>query len=532
MLKEAVYYARMARGLFDILRLPPPADPHARLRDQMEHRAERFLEQVRDHVFAAPDHPYRIMFEQAGCEYGDLENGVRSRGLEATLRQLRDSGVYLLHDELKGKRPMVRNGREIPGSADSFLKRGNGGHWTSRSGGSRSAGTSTPHSTAYRAYRNCYEAVLTEEFGLAGRECILLFPILPAPYVFPTARSSQHVGLHISRWFAVGGNMRDTGHYRMVTRALVAEAKLLGTAIPWPEYLPPNDFTPVVKHLEKARARGRELVVRSIASPAVRVAAAASELGVSLAGVLFLVGGEALTEAKREVIERSGAEVHSNYYISEVGTVGHGCGRMRTNCVHVFEDNIAVIAVDREAPLSGARVQSLHFTTLLPLNPRLLINAEMDDHGIVGPARCDCLFSQLGYTTQIDGIYSFGKLTGYGATLVGSDILRVLERSLPQRFGGSPADYQLVETESGGESKLVLRVNPRTGVTDGDAVHEFFLNEVRGLFGGALSVRDWRHGDAFAVVMAEPESTPAGKVLSLHLLEEGARRQAKAGGRS
>jgi phenylacetate-coenzyme A ligase PaaK-like adenylate-forming protein len=254
-------------------------------------------------------------------------------------------------------------------------------------------------------------------------------------------------------------------------------------------------------------------------------------MGVSLAGVIFLTGGEALTEAKREVIEQSGAEVHPNYFISEMGTVGYGCSRMRGNCVHVFEDNVAVIAVEREAPLSGAPVQSLHFTTLLPLNPRLLINVEMDDHGVVGPASCDCVLSRLGYRTQVDGIFSFSKLTGYGATLVGSDILRVLERGLPQRFGGSPADYQLVEAESEGLGKLVLRVSPRTGAKDAAAVREFFLKEVRALFGGSLTVREWRHGDALAVVLEEPEITRAGKVLSLHLLGEGARQHAKAGRR-
>jgi hypothetical protein len=204
---------------------------------------------------------------------------------------------------------------------------------------------------------------------------------------------------------------------------------------------------------------------------------------------------------------------------------------MRGNCVHVFEDNVAVIAVEREAPLSGAPVQSLHFTTLLPLNPRLLINVEMDDHGVVGPASCDCVLSRLGYRTQVDGIFSFSKLTGYGATLVGSDILRVLERGLPQRFGGSPADYQLVEAESEGLGKLVLRVSPRTGAKDAAAVREFFLKEVRALFGGSLTVREWRHGDALAVVLEEPEITRAGKVLSLHLLGEGARQHAKAGRR-
>jgi hypothetical protein len=152
----------------------------------------------------------------------------------------------------------------------------------------------------------------------------------------------------------------------------------------------------------------------------------------------------------------------------------------------------------------------------------------MDDHGLLGPAPCNCTFSRVGFRRQIDGIWSFSKLTGYGATLVGGDILRVLERALPQRFGGSPADYQLVETEQDGLGKLILRVSPRTGATNTAAIQEFFLKEVRGMFGGGLSVRDWRHADAFSVELAEPEATGTGKVLSLHLLGTGARQRAEA----
>src|SRR5262245_19929108 len=103
MLKEAAYFADMARGLVEMLRAPALSDPCGTLRDQLEHRAERFVGQVRDYVFSTPGHPYRIMFEQAGCEFEDLEQSVRRGGLEKTLRQLQEAGVYLLHDELKGK---------------------------------------------------------------------------------------------------------------------------------------------------------------------------------------------------------------------------------------------------------------------------------------------------------------------------------------------------------------------------------------------------------------------------------------------
>ncbi|HEX3746869.1 MAG TPA: hypothetical protein VHW09_23180 [Bryobacteraceae bacterium] len=526
MLKEASYYARMTRGLVDVLKPRRAQDPKGKLRRQFERREEDFVQQVRDLVFAMPEHPYRKMFALAGCEFGDFEDSIRRLGLEKTLRQLKDAGVYLAHDELKGKRPMVRGGKEIPGNADSFLKPGQGGYWTSQSGGSRSSGTATPHGVAYRAHRNCYVDVWAEEFGLGGCGCVMLLPILPASYAFACARSAQLAGAPVSHWFAVGGGLRDAGPYRWVTRALVTEAKLLGCAIPWPALLPANDFMPVVRCLEKAVSKGRKTLVWSVVSPAVRVAAAALEHGISLHGVQFLVGGEALTAARREVIEQSGAEVCSTYYASELGTIGYGCRRMKSNCVHLFEDNVTAIAVERPAPLTDVLVQSLHFTTLLPYNPRLLINVEMDDHGILGTASCDCSFTQVGYSRQIDDIWSFSKLTGYGATLVGSDILRLLERALPRQFGGSPADYQLVETEREGIGKLILRVSPRTGARDTAAVREFFLKEVRGLFGGSLTVRDWKHAEAFTVTLEEPVATKAGKVLALHLLGTGTRSKA------
>ncbi len=520
MLKEAVYYAKMTRGLFDMLRGRRYENPKSTLCDQLEHRGRRFLEQVHEHVFSVANHPYREMFRQAGCEYGDLENAILAHGLEPALHQLRDCGVYLSHDEIKGKTPIVRNGREIPGTPDSFIKRGAAGHWTSYSGGSRSAGTATPHSQEYRAYRDCYDHLLAEEFNLAGCDCAMVLPILPSSYAFTRARSMQQCGAPMSRWFAVG-NLRDAGHYRLVTRALVAEARLLGAAVPWPDYLPDNDFSPVVRHIERSRDAGPKCVIWSVVSPAVRVATAAMEQGVSLKGVLFIVGGEALTEAKREVIEQSGAEALATYFASEIGTIGYGCRNMRGNCVHLFEDALGVIAWDREAPLTSARVQSLHFTTLLASNPRMLINAEFDDHGILGPAACDCAFSKLGFRRQIDGIWSFSKLTGYGATLVGSDILRVLEVDLPRRFGGQPGDYQMVETDAGGLEKLILRVSPRVGVKDCGAVREFFLSSVGNVFGGSLGVRNWRHGDALSVLIEEPEPTRSGKVLALHLLATG-----------
>jgi len=115
-------------------------------------------------------------------------------------------------------------------------------------------------------------------------------------------------------------------------------------------------------------------------------------------------------------------------------------------------------------------------------------------------------------------IFSYGKLTGQGITLFGSDAVSILETALPRRFGGSPGDYQLVEQEGGQQTEVVLRVSPRTGVGSTEDVREFFLSELRKCYGGTLAARLWKHSAGFTVMLEEPYATRGGKVLPLHLL--------------
>ena len=99
------------------------------------------------------------------------------------------------------------------------------------------------------------------------------------------------------------------------------------------------------------------------------------------------------------------------------------------------------------------------------LDSYILINAESEDCGTIEPATCDCLFSRVGFTEQICDIGSFGKLTGQGMTLVGTDVVRILEERMPASLGGLPGDYQLVEHEGTAQTQLTLRVSPRAGVS-------------------------------------------------------------------
>jgi len=519
MLQEIRHYTSAAQGVRRLLREPRVKDHDAVLAEQMARRATRFLEMARDFVFANPANPYYAMLQQAGCSYSDLEASVGSRGLEPTLTKLLDEGVYLTHDEFKGKQPIVRRGKTIPAPAGIFLNPRSQGYLATSSSGSRSQTTPARQSPQFQVYKEVHDVVQSRNHQLHRYVRCIVGPILPSAIALTSGIRGHRVGRKVDKWFSQPGKATDTAHYRAVTHFLVRTARLFGSSSPFPTYLPDNDFLPVAEFIAKTKRDGRPCVVNGFVSPIVRVAAAARAANLDISGTLFLVGGEALTDAKRATVESTGSSVFPSYYINEVGPIGTACSKMRQgNCVHVYSDCVAIVTRMRAAPYSDLDVPSLMFTNLLPWATRFLINAEMDDSGIVEPATCDCEYSAAGMKLQVRDIFSYGKLTGQGITLFGTDVVKILEMALPERFGGGPGDYQLVEREQGGQTEMTLRVSPRTGARSTAEVEAFFLSELKRCYGGSLASRLWTHSHGFETLLAEPERTRTGKVLALHLL--------------
>jgi hypothetical protein len=474
---------------------------------------------MRDVVFARPSNPYHKLFQWAGCTYPDLEKAVQADGLEATLEKLWKAGVYLSHDEFKGKQAIRRGGREITSKPDDFSNPLVRGTLECPTSGSRSSRTFTRRSLECQIYHEAQLALGLEESTTAGQAFVGLMPMLPSTAGLRWMTYLIRRGYRVDRWFSMRGRVRDAFHYQALTYFLLLETRALGVRIPLPVSLPENDFLPVAQWIARRQSEGVRCILRTSVSPAVRVAAAALEGNLDISGAQFLLGGEALTDAKRAVFDRAGVEAFPRYGINELGPIGWACRHMNTgNCVHVFRDSLALVSRRRTAPLSDVEVDSLLFTTLLPYSPLVLVNAEMDDSGVLGPARCDCSLTALGLTQQVSNIYSYGKLTGQGMTLVGSDVLRLLEEVLPNKFGGTPVDYQLVEQEGAAQTEVELRVHPRIHLRSTDEVKAFFLAEIRKLYGGALTFRSWTHTDGLHVVAAEPYVSGGRKVLPLHLL--------------
>ncbi len=516
------YFASAARGFRELLRAPLPEDGAEWIREGLKNRAANFLELARRVIFPNPANPYCQMFRMAGCQYGDLEAAVNRDGLESALASLHRNGVYLTHDEFKGKTAVVRSGRSIAAGENSFRNPLATGGMTKWSGGSRSAGSPSQISARAYAHRAAYDRLMIDEFGLRARHLVLLKPILPAVDGMANLTRAGRLGCALDRWYSPMARSADSRSYRLATCALVAMARWYGVRLPFPIHLPPNDFSPVARWIDQRRREGVATTVIGYASPATRVAAAAAEHGLSIEGAEFIVGGETLSDGKRRVMESTGARVFPRYSISEFGAVGHGCRQITSgDCVHVFTDSVAAIAHRRTAPFSDAALDSLLFTSLQLHSPHVLINVEMDDAGVLGEASCDCVFSRIGLTTVVRDIYSFGKITGHGVTLAGTDVVRLLELTLPARFGGSATDYQLVEREGSDQTRFVLHVGRRVPLRSTGDVRQFFLHELRSCHGGQIASRLWRDAEAFEVVHADPMVTGRGKILSLHLLGSG-----------
>src|SRR3990172_7907523 len=117
---------------------------NALLRRDLERREGNFLDLARTAIFANPKSPFRKLLQHAGCEYPELENAVRKKGLEETLRELYRRGVFLTVEEAKGRQPVVRDRTSFHVAAEDLRNPRLKADIAVRTGGSRGRGTLVP----------------------------------------------------------------------------------------------------------------------------------------------------------------------------------------------------------------------------------------------------------------------------------------------------------------------------------------------------------------------------------------------------
>ena len=95
--------------------------------------------------------------------------------------------------------------------------------------------------------------------------------------------------------------------------------------------------------------------------------------------------------------------------------------------------------------------------------------------------------------------------------------IRVLEETLPERFGGAPTQYQLWEEETAnGHARLRLLVHPAVGNLDREALVDVFYEALgRETDTTRVMARAWRSASLLVIERTPPIVTAGGKLLPI-----------------
>jgi hypothetical protein len=127
----------------------------------------------------------------------------------------------------------------------------------------------------------------------------------------------------------------------------------------------------------------------------VRICQAAAARGCNLSHTLFIVGAEPLTPAKHREIKASGAAVYSRYYSTELGSIALGCGDpVAVGELHLLSDTVVLVQGDQEEGEGEAR--PFYLTVFSDAVPKVLVNAQIGDAGIVEQRHCGCILGECG----------------------------------------------------------------------------------------------------------------------------------------
>jgi hypothetical protein len=512
-LDEIRMTARYTRGLPSFLRdTLTPAQCGDLVRRRMASRDTSFLTLAERGIFQNPGSPYLPLLKRSGIDLVELTRRTAGLGVEGTLQSLFEAGIFMELAEFKGQRPLSRNGYTAsvrPEDFDNPLVRA---QFSGRSGGSRGQSRRLLLDLDLITHDAACHFIHLDGQNALDRPYAVWRPVPPDNSGIKKILMQVKLGRPTARWFSQ--SPVDSGHgqwkYYFFARETLAFCRLFGRPQPAPIHVPISQAVHIAEFLAEARAQGRPAYLDTLASSAVRVCQAASKAGLDISGGLFRVGGEALTDAKAQAVAQAGCRIVCHYSMSELGPVAMACADSAgVDDVHLLLSKVAVIQ-----RADGA----LLFTSLDPSCPKLMLNVETGDTATLQRRTCGCPFGQLGFDLHLHGIRSYEKLTSEGMHFLGTELIALLEEVLPRAFGGGPSDYQLVEQEVGGLSRVQLIVRPSVGPIDEPRMVttalEFLATHSRG---HQLMASLWQDGSTLQIRRQEPFATKAGKILPLHI---------------
>jgi hypothetical protein len=520
-LGEAWAGLRFLGALPFFLRHPTsPADAATEIAMRLEQRPSNLLKLLRRAVYDNPASPHRWLLRQAGCEFGDIAALIAREGVEGALRELFRSGVYMTVDEFKGKRPVVRGSSTLtfnPATLRNHRQRVYSSMQSSGTSGAPSA--PIPLTLDYVRDRAANTGAMLQARG--GSDWRQAMWGVPGGGAISYLLQLAGAGLRPARWFSQIDPAARGLHprYRWSARTMRWASVAAGVPLPAPEHVSLENPLPIAWWMRDELTRSRVPHLFTFSSCAVRVCQAALDDGLRLDGAQFTTSGEALTPARRAAIEATGAKVAACYGIAECGWIGPGCLQPATSDdLHLYEDLHALIQPGAEGTSQELPKNALLISSLSASAGLILLNVCFGDQADVVERDCGCPMAAMGWRRHLQNVRSYEKLTAGGMTFLDTDVITVLEETLPQRFGGGPTDYQLLEEETeDGRARLRLLVHPAIGPLDTESVKEAFLSAIA-TGSGAEQVMglQWRDGQLLRVERAVPRNTTRGKILHLY----------------
>lgn len=522
--KEIATKFRFIFGLRNFLREKTNIDEAITiLRKRRSLREENFLKVLKKGVFGYSRSPYLPLFKLSGISYEDVERMVAGKGLEGTLKVLKEKGVYFTIEEFKGKKPVVRDGTTFTVSDRDFDNPYVASSYERRSGATRSAGTKIEMNFDFLAEIGVTRALIMDLGGLRDAAHVIVRPVHPYGVGMIYMLQLGKYGIYPKRWISpvkekgLGFSLRS----RLGVRLVFLLGSLFGEKFPMPEFFSSRGIQDAARGIAALLRTHRKCCVCANVSTSVRLCLAAKAIGVDLSGVEFHGCGEPLTAAKKMAVEAVGARYVLYYAFTEVGLAGSLCFKpSQIDDIHVFDDFVILMSYKKKVQESW--VDALLVTTLLPSAPKVLLNVESGDYGILENRNCGCPYDEFGYHQHIHHIRSFEKLTGEGMTFYGSDLIRIMEDVLPANFGGTYLDYQLIEEEGPhGLARVIIHVSPRVSAFDEKKLVAVLIDELKkGNDSQKVMAQAWFEAGTVQVRRKDPILTKEGKLYPLHIIKE------------
>lgn len=508
---------RFLRGLWDLTRHPTdPRDHLATVTGEFAERGARFVSALDALVWNIPSSPYRPLLAHAGIERADVAALVGERGLEGTLRVLRDAGVYVAYEELQGLEPARRGSATFHFTPGDFANPRHRPDFIGSTGGTRSGGT--PIGVSFAALRRWAVNIALEQvlWDATDIPTGVWIPVLPSAAGIGISLALLSLGRPPEVWFSQVDPAADwpSRTKQLANRFTPLAVRAFGSRFPTPVHVTTADPTVALDWVQDALARAGRALLHAYPSSAVALATQAVERGISLEGLILRMGGEAVSTAKLKAVEAAGARTLQIYASTTEGVIAAACPYVDDESTHFLGHDHAII--ERRRPRAdGVEVGAFLLTTLGLDVTRVLLNAENDDYGAlsVDDTPCPCALGQAGYRTRVEYVRGMSKVVAGGVTVPGEVFEQLVEQVLPAAHGGVATDYQFAEVEDAERSGVVLRVHPRLGHLDHDALAATVHAALAGADTGRLAAEVWGPAGQLRIERAVPVPAPSGKTL-------------------